>query len=168
MGVSNIKLGVCSINYDGSDLGLTKGGVTVAYEPKMTEIKVDKYGDSPVDYATNGESVKVKCKLAEVTIANLKSALPIGTQISTTGIELGSQAGALLSTSNGKKLVLHPLSKATSDHSEDWTFHKALVVSSIELNYEIDNQMVFEVEFEALIDETKTNGNLLGYFGTIS
>jgi hypothetical protein len=43
--------------------------------------------------------------------------------------------------------------------------HKAVIASEVKLEYKKDEQTVYEVEFFALIDETKTDGNFLASIG---
>jgi len=43
--------------------------------------------------------------------------------------------------------------------------YKAYVASAVTLNHKIDEEKLVEVTFEALLDETKTDGNYLGMIG---
>jgi hypothetical protein len=43
--------------------------------------------------------------------------------------------------------------------------HKAIATGHVVLNHKVDEQRTIEVTFEALIDETKTDGNYLGLIG---
>lgn len=162
--ITNVQLGVCSVVYNGVDLGHTKGGVEVSYEPVYQDLMVDKYGETVIDKVLTGEKLTAKIPLAEFTIANLKSAMPNATfgGAGNSRITLGRSSGAKQSA-NAYQLVLHPISEGTKRH--DIVFHKAVVASQIVLNHKIDEQKVIEVEFMALLDETKTDGNYLGLIG---
>jgi hypothetical protein len=43
--------------------------------------------------------------------------------------------------------------------------HKAVVSNTIELPYQNDGERIIEVEFTALLDESKSDGNYLGFLG---
>lgn len=162
--ITNVKVGACSVTFNGVDLGHTKGGVEVSYEPVYHEVKVDKYGDSVVERYLMGEKWTAKVPLAELTIANLKVAMPQGTYAGAGNarLTLGHSAGTKASTA-AAQLVLHPLNMGT--RANDIVLHKAHVASSVHLNMKVNEENVYEVTFEALIDESKTDGNYLGLIG---
>lgn len=162
---TNVKMGVCSVKFNGNDLGHTKGGVTVNYAPEYHDISVDKYGNSVVEKVLIGESLKATVPLAEFTVENLLVAMPASTVGgSNTRATVGKDAGALLSSA-AHMLVLHPLANAANDLSEDVVIYKAVVGSEIEIGMNNDGEKIIEVEFEGLIDETKSPGSRLGLFG---
>jgi len=166
--VSNIKIGACSVTYGGTELGHTKGGVTVSYAPSFADITADEYGETPVDKALTGEEISVAVPLAESTIANLLEAIPASTSANGGGAAtMGKTAGHLLST-DAKELVLHPLRNEASDDSEDVVLYKAVATDTVEVNYEVDNEQVVEVTFTGLIDSARSDGALIGHFGSIS
>lgn len=165
--VSNIRVGVCSVTFDGVDLGHTAGGVELTYSPEYLDIKVDLYGNTIVDKALIGEGFMAKVPLAEYTLENLKVAIANATSTgspSITKLTMGKKVGDLLSTLSGL-LVLHPIANDASDLSEDIVIHKAVVHNEIPLSYKFDEQRVIAVEFVALIDESKSDGNYLGLIG---
>lgn len=164
--IANVHIGIQKIRFGDMDLGHTSGGCEFKYEPQYTDIVVDLYGKTVVDKALVGEVVKVKVPLAEITLAHLKMAIPTGTmEEGAVGKKfiIGSIAGKRLSTS-AKPLVLHPSWLPDTDKTLDITLHKAVIVSEIALPFRKDEQTVYEVEFMALLDETKTEG---GYLATI-
>lgn len=162
--VTNVKVGACSVTYNSVDLGHTKGGVELSYEPIYHDVTVDKYGETVVDKVLIGEKIIAKVPLAEFTIANLKVAMPQGTFAGAANarITLGHTAGTRASTS-AAQLVLHPLNMGT--RANDIVLHKAYVASTVDLKMMVDEEKVYEVEFEALLDETKADGNYLGLIG---
>lgn len=161
---ANIKLGVCSVNFNGVDLGHTEGGVEFMYKPKHVEIKADLYGDSPLDDALVGETMTAKVPLAEKTIANLNIAMPHSTfaGAGNARITLGKQAGESLKAL-AAQLYLHPISESTKAY--DIVMYKAAVATDINIKHDNKGQTIIEVTFKAYIDETKTNGNYLGLIG---
>jgi hypothetical protein len=161
--ITNVKLGPCDVTFGSDNLGHTKGGVTVTYEPEYYDITVDKYGNTVAEKVLIGESLKVTVPMAETTIANLAIAIPGGTD-GTTKLTLGKDAGErMLQYAN--ILVLHPTANEASDRSEDVVIYKAIVAEQVELKYIVDGERVAEVVFHALIDETKLDGSRLGLIG---
>lgn len=159
--ISNVKMGVCSVKYNGVDLGHTKGGVTVTYTPEIKDITVDKYGTTPARKHIIGQSLKALCPLAEATIANLAIAVPAGDS-DASAVKIGGQVGGELT---GAELVLHPIANLANDLSEDVVIYKAVPVNPIGVPFMVDNERVIEVEFDGVIDESRADGDQLGMFG---
>lgn len=162
--ITKVQLGVCTVSYNGLDLGHTMGGVEVVYKPTHKDITVDLYGDTKVEQVLTGEQLTAKVPLAEYTIANLRNALPQSTfaGAANTRITIGAKAGK-----SGKavayQLVLHPVSQGTRAY--DVVFYKAYVSSQITLKHTNKDEKIIEITFEALLDETKSDGNYLGLIG---
>lgn len=162
--VDNVKVGVCSVTFNGVDLGHTLGGVEVVYEPSHYDVIVDQYGETVVEKKLVGEKLTAKVPLAEYTIANLKAAMPQGQfqGAANRRVHFGKSSGSS-AKSVSAQLVLHPINEGT--RAFDVVFHKAYVASEITLVHKIDETKVIEVEFEALLDETKSDNNYLGFIG---
>lgn len=160
---TKVKIGACSVTLGSTDLGHTKGGVEVTYSPEYADITVDMYGNTIVDKALLGEALTVKVPLAESQIALLAEAMPLATATASK-ITLGKKAGARL-LAEAQQLVLHPLVNQASDRSEDVVLYKAVVHSEVTIPYKADEERVYEVEFIALPDFTKDDGNYLGTIG---
>jgi len=166
MSVTNVKIGACRVSYKGVDLGHTKGGVTVSYEPEYADKSVDRWGNSKVGRALIGEVLTATVPLVELSIANLLRVMPATSANAGQAATLGRQARDL--TGDEGELILHPLRNADNNLSEDIVIYKAVVTSNVELNYEVDNQTVYEVTFEGYVDTGRTDGAALGHFGRIS
>lgn len=162
--ITKVKVGVCSVTFNGTDLGHTVGGVEVSYEPTHYDVVVDKYGDTVVEKKLVGEKLVAKVPLAEYTIANLKNAMPQGQYAGAANarIQVGISAGQS-ARSQAAQLVLHPQNEGTRAY--DVVFHKAYVANKIVLSHTNKSTKVIEVEFEALLDETKSDNNYLGFIG---
>lgn len=162
--VTNVKVGACSVTFNNVDLGHTKGGVELSYEPVYHDVSVDKYGETIVEKYLMGEKITAKVPLAEFTIANLKVAMPQGTFAGAANarLTLGHSAGTK-ATATAAQLVLHPLNMGT--RANDIVLHKAYVASTVDLAMKVDEEKIIEVTFEALLDETKSDGNYLGLIG---
>jgi hypothetical protein len=152
------------VSFNGVDLGHTKGGVEVSYEPSHHDVSVDKYGETVVEKYLMGEKLTAKVPLAESTIANLRISMPQSTFAGAANarITVGASAGQAAKVDSAQ-LVLHPLSEGT--RAFDIVLYKAYVGSTITLNHKVDEEKIVEVTFEALLDETKSDGNYLGLIG---
>ena len=140
--ITNVKVGACSVTFNGVDLGHTKGGVEVSYEPVYHEVTVDKYGETVVERYLMGEKFSAKVPLAELTIANLKVAMPVGTfaGAGNARVLLGKSAGTKASTFTAQ-LVLHPLNMGT--RANDIVLHKAHVASTVALKMKVDEALSY-------------------------
>jgi len=168
--IANVKIGVCQVVFNGVDLGHTKDGVSFSYEPDIADVTVDQYGSSPINKVLIGENLQMKLSLAEQTLANMKVALPGAsheTGAEGSRLEIGRNCGYELDN-EAHLLRLHPIANEASDLSEDVVIYKAVAVEAVETNYKVDEQRVLEVTFQALIDETKSEGNRLGHIGVDS
>lgn len=165
----NVRIGESTLTFNGADLGHTMGGVKFTYTPDTEDLKVDKYA-GPIDIALTKEDLVITAQLAEPVVDILKQVYFGGAYATGAGkkqIQLGTTTGKLASTL-AAGLLIHPRAKATSDESEDVLIFKAAPVDEVELNYEIDNQRVFEVKFRALVDENSTQGTLGRYGPALS
>lgn len=162
--ITNVQVGVCEVTFNGVNLGHTKGGVEVSYEPNYHEVSVDKYGETMVDAYLVGEKLEAKVPLAEYTIDNIAVAIPQGAAAGAADARqtIGAVAGKQLS-SVAAELVLHPINEG--NRSRDIVFHKAAVMSQVVINHAVDEETIIEVTFRALLDETKADQNYLGMIG---
>lgn len=87
---SNVKLGVCTVIFDGLDLGYTKGGVEVEVSTNTHEVKVDQFGDTAINELIMGRTVSAKVPLAETTMNNLVSIMPGATLVADGTIATGT------------------------------------------------------------------------------
>jgi hypothetical protein len=161
---TKIQLGVCSVTYKGVDLGHTIGGVTVTYAPEFYESKVDKYGSSVVEKFLVGERLSAKASLAEWTLANLQVAINQGTLAGDDSVTVGSIAGKKASLNAGL-LVLHPIAAGASVRDYDVSIYKAVVTNELTIEHKNDGEKLLPVEFDGLVDEGRTDGNMLGFIG---
>ncbi len=165
---TKVALGVCTVLFDAVNLGHTKGGVELTYEPVWHDVSVDLYGESKIDKRLMGEHITAKVPLAEYTVANLKVAMPAGTVVTDavtptkTRLDAGSTAG-LRASVEAAPLVLTPVDATGVEHTV--TIHKAIAANQITLAHQNDAERIIEVEFEGLIDETKTEGKYLFSIG---
>lgn len=160
--ILNVKLGVCKVYFGGVDLGHTIGGVEVTYAPEYHETKVDQYAGISERWLV-GEKLSAKVPLAENTLTTIKNAITHSTD-NTDHVTIGSEAGKRSSTF-AKLLVLHPVANEASDYSDDVGIYKAHVNNEITVGYKNDGEQIIEAVFDGLVDENRTDGNLLGMIG---
>jgi hypothetical protein len=106
----NVKLGVCTVTFDGVDLGYTKGGVEVEVQTETKQVTVDQFGTSPINEYIMGRSVMARVPLAETTLENLVRIMPGSTLVATGGVKAtgtitvaaGNASAADTITVNGK------------------------------------------------------------------
>lgn len=157
-----------TITLGGVDLGHTVDGAEIEIQRTFVKVKADLYGDTPVDYVLSGNGATVTLKLAEIRPGILTYALPeadydVGS--SDDQVHIGSKAGYSL-RNDALELVITPQGNNT-DGNKTITLFKAVSTEPVKFAYKIDEQTVYEVKFEALVDESRaaTDGRLLGRIG---
>ena len=73
---NNVKLGICTIEYAGVDLGYTKGGVEVEVATETFKVMIDQFGNTPVKEYITARTCVVRCPLAETTLEVLEQIMP--------------------------------------------------------------------------------------------
>ncbi len=161
--ILNVKLGTCKVYFKGVDMGHTIGGAEVTYSPEYQETKVDQYTGVAERWLV-GEKLSAKIPLAESTLVQLRAAMTHATDAADDAITLGSYAGKRSSTLAGL-LVLHPIANAANNYDDDVAIYKAHSSGEIVLPFKNDGEKIIEVTFDGLVDEGRTDGNLLGFIG---
>ena len=156
MAVEDVKLGACSITYNGVNLGVTKGGVEVEVETETYTVSVDQYGDSPIKEYITARSVTVRAPLAETSLANLSSLVPGAEAVYTVG------AGSKVQVKQGigedlqygaQKLVLHPIGSPAGYTEDDFSIPLAGLKGNLSYAFKLDEERIFNVEFSGYPDE---------------
>lgn len=167
--INKLKVAAGSlITLGGVDLGHTVDGVEIEFERELTEVTADLYGTTPIDLVLTGQKATVKLKLAEIHPGTLAYVLPeadwdVGS--ADDHVHFGSKAGYSL-RNDALELIITPQG-GNADGNLTITLFKAVSSGNVSLAYKIDEQSVFEVEFTALVDESRaaTDGRLLGRMG---
>lgn len=145
----NVKLGVCKVYYDGVDLGYTKGGVEVTVTTETHKVEVDQFGKSPINELIMSRDARVKCPLAETTLANLVSIMPGATLVTGGGasrVDVEHSIGTDLLTI-AKPLILHPQNLLAADLTEDFTLLLAGTGGQLQFAYKLEEERIFNIEF---------------------
>ena len=163
----NMRTGAAIVYVDGVSVGATIGPAEWSPELLSRMRVTSRHGESAIDIVQTGEKHTVKVTLAENSIANLAIAFPEGATASGTRY-FGRVAGGL-GSAHAQQVRLRPADKdLTDDNSEDLVIHKAIVNAVDPIGYTVDEDRVFAVTFEALLDDTKADGRKFGYIGGIA
>jgi hypothetical protein len=150
----NVKLGVCTVFFDGVDLGYTQGGVQVTVKTDTHKVNIDQFGKTTVNELIMSRDVSAKVPLAETTIENLVQIMPGATLVGTganQSVEVDSGIGIDL-LSIAKELRLHPIAKAPTDYSEDFVIPLAATAGALDFAYEVEKERIFSVDFTGYPD----------------
>lgn len=160
--------GPCLITHKGIVLGHTIDGVELTAERELTEVQVDQYGHTAIDFVLSGNHLKVKFKMAQTEFDQWNAAIPETSSYDGAGIkdrvDFGADAGYSLRQDAGP-LTIHPLKNASTDFSDDVNLYLAVSTENIVLPMQIDAQKCIEVTFSALVSEAYGSGRRLGHYG---
>ena len=152
----NVKLGVCSVTFGGTDLGYTKGGCEAEITTTTHKVMVDQFGDTEIDEIIQGRTVKVTVPLAETTLENLVAIMPGATLIdggaTAKRVDVSTGVGISLAAI-AQELVLHPIN--ATDENDDFIIFKAATRGELRFAYKKDEERVWSVEFTGYADEEK-------------
>lgn len=163
MGTENIKLGTCVITYDGTDLGLTSGGVEVTVETNTHGSTVDQFGETIVKEIITGRNVSVSVPMVETTIDNLVLIMPGASKVTDSTdskkvkVEVSTSVGADLRDS-AKELILKPV--GVKNDLENFVIPLAATPGGINFAYMLDQERIYQANFKGYPDE---NGLLFIY-----
>lgn len=158
---TNVKLGVCKVTLGGENLGFTKGGVEVQVETESHTVSVDQLGSTPIAEIVTGRTCTVRVPMAETTVDHLVAIMPGATKVTDASTPVGNGIFADVKTGVGldlrttaKVLRLHPTYLADTDKSEDFIIPLAGTKGGLTFAYKLDEERVFNVEFQAYADNT--------------
>jgi hypothetical protein len=155
---AKVEMGVCNVEWDGSDVGYTKGFVKVNFSAESLESYVDQ-ADAPLSEVITKQNFEVVVPLAETDLSRFEDFFPGATYVLDGGVgpaeslEMSGAAGANLADS-AKKLIIKPLDAngvSTTDANKWLTIQHAVAIPNISFAYEKENIRVFEVTFRALV-----------------
>jgi hypothetical protein len=102
----NVKLGVCRVLFNGTDLGYTKGGVEVEVKTDTHEVNVDQFGKTPINEYIMGRQCTVKAPLAETTLDNLVATMP-GATLTSDGVFATGTVTIATQPTNGQTITIN-------------------------------------------------------------
>lgn len=164
----NIPIGICTVTFDGVDLGATTGDVSVKANQEVARILVDNYGKAPVGAVEAGVSIVVTVPLTERAFTQLAKVYDGGAVV-TDGVTPANQkltVGRLAGEDvNTGALVLHPQHRAVDKLNYDLTIYKAFVSDWGDYAFSSSKQVSFTVSFEGMIDTGRADGDQLFCIG---
>lgn len=172
-----IKIGVCDCfwrpvptdvnpNPDEIFLGLTKGGVMLTYTPEWHDITVDQFGNTNAESVLIGERVSVSIPLAETDLNKLELFVHTANKIvegNKTKLTFGRRPGFRLEGLAGQ-LRLHPIAMGNSKE-DDVIIYRAVNRAALELNYRLDQERIFNTEFQGMVERQSVEDELNGVDG---
>ncbi len=161
--LARIETGPCSVSYKGSLCGHTLEGVKFEVPPDLRERKVDEYGTIIVELIAQGDRATMKATFVEKTLRVIRTVYMYGSEVSDTVQGVGRRPSVRAADLAGE-LVLHPIDELSSDN--DVMFWKAAVSAAGEVNFGTATaDRVFECTFTMLVDESRSDGQMLGQIG---
>lgn len=152
---NNIILGAAVVQIDSTDVGYTKGGTNVRYEPEYVDVVGDQSVGVVKKFRSN-EKMFVVITVLEITLARIRDAFNYpSANLSGSTLTLGYN--------NACYIVEHDLIlTGVGPSCGVRTFHltRCVAVGNREYKMSREEETAFEIEFECLKDSS-------GHFGTI-
>ena len=146
-------LGPCVLDYKGSELGRTFGGVIFRSTPEDVEVKEDQVGIDAVDKIFVGRVVTVEAMLTRMQLAELSAIMPGSTMSSGVAV-VKSNVGSKQYANSGILILKPVVDGVTSVTPGEWiTMPKAFPKEDYEIQYDNENQRVYKVTFYAFKDQ---------------
>jgi hypothetical protein len=158
---ANVKIGVCGVTFDGTDLGYTSGGVSVSYSADTSEVTVDQEA-FPIKEIVTAQSFEVTVPMAEYDLSKLVNVFPDATLVSTGDTDVLELGGSVTELTSGTDVPL-VLTPTDGGPTEVITITNAVAMPSVDFTFEKDNARVFEVTFKAM---APNSGDVWVKFGT--
>lgn len=154
---ANVVSGPALVKIDAADLAHTQGGITFSLAAQNRVQTVDQYGASAIGIVHLGDEVTVTCPFVEWVIDVLNSIYDPGDQSEAENIGFGRAAGYVYTDVD---LQVVPI--ATSLQTKFVQVYKAIPVGEFEVQFNTESDRIFSTRYTAVVDETKTDGRLLG------
>lgn len=160
-------LGVCRVNFDNLDMGLTVDEITIEYMENIKDILFAPYGTMPDDKIPTGQAYQVKIKFGEMTptrMAKLYRGITVGD--SGKSIKHGRDIYRSGKANFAKVLTLTRVDSdgnASADLFFKATFYKAMPLEIGPETFGPDTQRTVDVTFYCFYDTTKACYFIAGY-----
>ena len=152
-GPADVKLGTAASE---ATIGNTTGGVTATVTPQNRERIVDKYGSTAVAIIHTGDEERVTVPWAEWAATTLNEIYDPGSDAGTfKGV--GRSAGYIYTT---QSMDITPFLSA--DSAKTVEFYKVTPIGEVSMAFNNDDDRIMEVEYAALADTGKDDGELIG------
>jgi|SRR5581483_2389203 len=131
--------------------GFTDDGIEFDYTATIKDVMVDEL-TSPAAVILTAEKLVITAKLAEATLQNLFYAIAGAVQVSTTHLTTGG-----LTAPNEFMLgVMGPA--PTTNKTRQILVYRTIQKAAVKMHFQRKDKVIFNCQFEALADSTKTLG----------
>lgn len=159
--VDKITSGPAQVTLAAVEIGHTSGGVGFTITPQNRARNVDQFGSGEVAIIHTGDECRMTVPWAEWTADVLAEIYEPGNdQTAGTGtqrIGLGRSAGYLYTTQAAQIIP-----RLSDEATKLIDLLKVTPIGEISLMHTAEEDRIFETEFACLIDESATDGELLG------
>lgn len=165
MGLSDITHGPAQVLIEDSDISHTQGGIEATITPQNRARNVDQYGVGEVAIIHTGDEVRIVTPWSEITSASLAEIYNPGNDRSSDGssatgnyMGIGRSAGYVYTTQDMK---ITPI--ASTEEEKRLHFFKTTPIGDFSQMFDGgESDRIFEIDFAALIDPDKDDGELIG------
>jgi hypothetical protein len=152
---NNILIGAAEVQIDSNDVGYTKGGTAVRYEPEFIEVMADQ-AVGVVRKARSLERMFVTTTMLEVTLEQIRVAfMQPSVNLNAATLTLGYNNACWVD-----EIALTLIGVSPGCGVRTWTFPRCVTFGTREYNMQREEETAFEVEFEILKDAA-------GHFGSV-
>ena len=147
MSILDIRIGPCTLTFDGVDLGTTVGGVSLSLKTKTITYGDDKIYDELKNEGVviTSRELSVVAPLAETNLNRLMTAFPDAVRIGNR-VNMGSGTGHSM-TSLARPLIITPL---FSSPDNIVTIPLAVPIGDVSIKYSCDDLLTYQVTFIGL------------------
>ena len=146
---------IAAVGQTAVDVGYTKGGTSVRYEPEFVDIMADQ-ANGLVAKRRSSERMYVTTTFLEVTLARLQQAMgQPSANLSTSTLDLGTSDSC-----STPEWTITLVGVGADCSTRTFTFARAVAMGTREYTMSREEETAFEVEFEILKDSN-------GLFGTV-
>lgn len=158
----NVTHGPAKLMLTDVDMGHTEGGITATIKPQNRARNVDQFGKSECNIIHTGDEVRVMAPLAQLDAIAIVEVYNPGTDAlggsDPKYLGIGRSAGYIYTAQDLKVVPM-----LTADAEKRLQLYRATPVGQIKLEYSPgEKDVILESEFAGLIDESKTDGELIG------
>ncbi len=160
--VGNVTAGPAQVKLADTEIGHTEGGVVVTITPQNRARIVDQFGQAEVAILHQGDLVRVVVPWAEWTADVLAEVYNPGDDQTAAAsgekfMGIGRSAGFIYTTQD-----LKVIPRLTADIALRLQMFLATPMGELVLNHNDADDRIFSTEFACLVDESKTDGQLIG------
>jgi hypothetical protein len=151
---NNILIGAATVYISGTDVGYTKGGVKIIFNPTYVDVKADQ-AVGTIKKARADETIRVMVPMLEPTLNRVRIAFDQpASNLSGSTLLLGYNNSCLV---NQHQLILTGVGPSCTPRM--WVFQRCVSIGNVEYTMQRDQETVLNVEFECL----KLSSGQFGY-----